>query len=210
LNAAHCLPRRRAFLNEFNLCATFAKKREALGFASNIEKQMSVQLEIIRAAEFIRFGPKGEFDLVASCAALHGLAEACKRRGMNRALLDGRNARAELSPNELAALVNAFVEIGFTRDLHLAILHPAERYQRARLFAFISRIKGWNVRAFGDFEQAMYWLSSDQIRQQPKPVSAHRKQVSVSHDGGETKSIPIKRSHHAPEPRRPSEHLVRT
>ena len=76
---------------------------------------MSVQLEIIRAAEFIRFGTKGEFDLVASCATLHSLAEACERRGMNRALLDGRNARAELSPNELAALVNAFVEIGFTK-----------------------------------------------------------------------------------------------
>src|SRR6185312_15030389 len=128
---------------------------------------MSVQLEIIRAAEFIRFGGKGEFDLVATCAALHALAEACKRRGMSRALLDGRNARAELSPNELAAIVNAFCEIGFTKDLRLAILHSADRYQRARLFAFISRIKGWNVRAFGDFEQAMYWLSKEEDLPQP-------------------------------------------
>lgn len=157
---------------------------------------MSVQLEIIRAAEFIRFGTKGEFDLVASCAALHSLAEACQRRGMNRALLDGRNARAELSPNELAALVNAFVEIGFSRDLRLAILHAAERYQRARLFAFISRIKGWNVRAFGDFEQAMYWLSSDQLQPLPKPASTHRKQVAVDHSAADTKSIPIKRTPH--------------
>lgn len=155
---------------------------------------MSVQLEIIRAAEFIRFGGKGEFDLVASCAALHNLAEACKLRGINRAMLDGRNARAELSPNELAALVNAFVEIGFTRDLCLAIVHAADRYQRARLFAFISRIKGWNVRAFGDFEQAMYWLSQDQVPPRHKPASLHKKRVTVSHSMDDTKSVPIKRS----------------
>ena len=142
--------------------------------------------EIIRAAEYIRFGGKGEFDLVASCAALHSLAEACNRRGINRAMLDGRNARAELSPNELAALVNAFVDIGFTRDLHLAILHPAERYQRARLFAFISRIKGWNVRAFGDFERAMPGFPAIKFATNPNRFLAHRKQVSVNHDGGET------------------------
>jgi hypothetical protein len=175
---------------------------------------MSVQLEIIRAAEFIRFGTKGEFDLVASCATLHSLAEACERRGINRALLDARNARAELSPNELAALVNAFVEIGFTRDLRLAILHAAERYQRARLFAFISRIKGWNVRAFGDFEQAMYWLSSEQLHPLPKSASTHRKQVAVNHDAGDTKSVPIKRAshsaHHPPESRPAPEHLVKS
>jgi hypothetical protein len=170
---------------------------------------MSVQLEIIRAAEFIRFGTEGVFDLVASCGALHNLAEACKMRGINRALLDGRNARAELSPNELAALVNAFCDIGFTRDLHLAILHAAERYQRARLFAFISRIKGWQVRAFGDFEQAMYWLSTDQVHAAYAAPSTHRKQVQASHSPGDAKSIPIKKSPpRSAEPRRAPRHLV--
>ena len=172
----------------------------------NREHPMSVQLEIIRAPEFIRFGPKGEFDLVGTCGAMHSLAEACKKRGLNRALVDNRNARAELSPNELAAIVNAFCDIGFTRDLRLAILHSAERYQRARLFAFISRIKGWNVRAFGDFEQAMCWLSADQIQPPHKTASSHRRQVNVSHASHDEKSIAIKRAtvpqlehHHASE-----------
>jgi hypothetical protein len=159
---------------------------------------MPIELEIIRAAEFIRFGGKGEFDLVASCAALHTIAEACRRRGMNHALLDARNAHADLTPNELAALVNAFCDIGFCKDLRFAILHAVDRYQRARLFAFISRIKGWNVRAFGDFEQAMYWLSEEEIRPQPKAASAHRKQVAVNHAPVEAKSIAIKRAAHRP------------
>lgn len=171
---------------------------------------MSVQIEIIRAAEFIRFGTKGEFDLLASCAALHSLAEACKRRGMNRTLLDGRNARAELSPNELATLVNAFCDIGFGPDLRLAILHSADRYQRARLFAFISRIKNWNVRAFGDFEQAMFWLSNDQLHPAPKATSHHRRHVDVTHVGGEAKTVPIKcATHYAPAPRREREHAAK-
>jgi hypothetical protein len=172
---------------------------------------MPVELEIIRAAEFLRFGAKGEFDLIASCAALHTLAEACRRRGMNHALLDARNARAELSPNELAALVNAFCDIGFSRDLRFAILHAVDRYQRARLFAFISRIKGWNVRAFGDFEQAMYWLSEEEIRPQPKAASVHKKQVAVNHGTVEAKSIAIKRAaHRAPESHRSPAHLAKT
>ncbi len=158
---------------------------------------MPVELEIIRAAEFIRFGGQGQFDLVASCAALAALAEACKMRGINRALIDGRNARAELSANELAALVNVFCDIGFCKDLRLAILHAAERYQRARLFAFISRMKGWNVRAFGDFEQAMYWLSGDQTRPRPKPAastakSPDKRRISVSHSDGNENAVTIK------------------
>ncbi len=171
---------------------------------------MSVQIEIIRAAEFIRFGTKGEFDLLASCAALTSLAEACKRRGMSRALLDVRNARAELSPHELAAVVNAFCDIGFSRDLRLAILHAADRYQRARLFAFISRIKGWNVRAFGDFEQALFWLSNDPLRPVPKAASSHRKHVGVTHDVGDAKGVAIKSApHNTTPPQREPEHLVK-
>jgi hypothetical protein len=155
---------------------------------------MPVELEIIRAAEFIRFGGQGQFDLIASCAALASLAEACKMRGINRALLDGRNARAELSANELAALVNVFCDIGFCRDLRLAILHSAERYQRARLFAFISRMKGWNVRAFGDFEQAMYWLSGDQIRPRPKTTASteSKRRISINHSEDSENAVTIK------------------
>jgi hypothetical protein len=155
---------------------------------------MPVELEIIRAAEFIRFGTKGQFDLAASCGALATLAEACKRRGIDRALMDGRNARAELSANELAALVNVFREIGFTQNLRLAFLHAADRYQRARLFAFISRMKGWNVRAFGDFEQAMHWLSSDQSRYQPPKSASHDKQrrIPVTHSSDVEKPVSFK------------------
>jgi hypothetical protein len=122
---------------------------------------MPLELQIIRAAEFLRMGPKGEFDMVASCAVLAQLAKACRMRGMDRALLDVRKATAPLAPKELAALVNIFHEIGFMRNQRLAILHSGDPYRRARTFALISRMRGWKVRAFGDFEEAMAWLSSE-------------------------------------------------
>jgi hypothetical protein len=92
--------------------------------------------------------------------------------------------------------VNVFREIGFTQSLRLAILHAADRYQRARLFAFISRMKGWNVRAFGDFEQAMHWLSSDQSRYQPKPASTDKRRISVTHSSDVEKPVAFKRAPH--------------
>jgi hypothetical protein len=152
---------------------------------------MPVELQIIRAAEFVRIGGQGKFDLAASCAILANLAQACKRRGIHRALLDARNATAELNPTELASLVNVFREIGFTRNQRLAILHSGDPYHRARLFAFISRMKGWSVRAFGDFEEALRWLSDEQEKPRPK-TSASAKRLHINHADGEAKPISIK------------------
>src|SRR5690242_1702059 len=105
---------------------------------------MPVELQIIRAAEFIRLGTEGQFDLAGSCAILAKLAAACKRRGIHRALVDVRNSRAPLTPTEMASLVNVFREIGFPEDQRLAILHAGDPSRRARTFAFISRMKGWS------------------------------------------------------------------
>src|SRR5580765_4259360 len=122
---------------------------------------MPVELQIIRAAEFIRMGGKGQFDLAATCAVLNGLAQACKRRGIDRALVDSRDAHTDLNATQLASLVNVFCYAGFSRHLRLAILHATDRVHRARLFALMSRLKGWNVRAFVDFEEALAWLSRE-------------------------------------------------
>ena len=142
---------------------------------------MPLELQIIRAAEFLRMGGEGEFDMVASCAVLAELAKACRLRGMDRALLDVRQATAPLAPTELAALVNTFREIGFTQNQRLAILHSGDPHRRARMFALISRMRGWKVRAFGDFEQAMAWLSSE--KEQTPKVHGPTKHLPAA-DGG--------------------------
>lgn len=156
---------------------------------------MPVELQIIRAREFIRMATEGhaqgQFDLTASCAVLAKLATACKRRGIHRALLDVQKARVPLTPTEMASLVNVFREIGFPDDLRLAILHSGDPFRRARMFALISRMKGWSVRAFGKFEEAMVWLSKNEDKSE---IHTLGKQISVNHSDGHhhTKPLSIK------------------
>ncbi len=159
---------------------------------------MPIELEIIRAAEFIRMGTEGYFDLAASCAVLSKLATACKRRGIHRALVDVRNSVANLTPTELSALVNVLREIGFPSDQRIAILHAEDRSHRPRMFAFISRMKGWKVDTFTKFEDAMCWLAEPE-EQKPDvnaaAVSIKRLPASRSDGPHHPRPVSIK-SHH--------------
>lgn len=124
---------------------------------------MPQELQIIRASEFIRIGPRGHFDLAASKAALAELVSACRKRGIDHAMMDLRSLhpgpKPVFTPADLAELVRTFPEAGFTQRQKLAILYRSDPHRRARLFAFLSTMHGWAVRAFGDFEEALLWLS---------------------------------------------------
>lgn len=127
---------------------------------------MPLELQIIRASEFVRLGAHGHFDLAASKVALAQLARACRKRGINQALMDLRalhpGPKPVFSPADLVELVKTFHEVGFTHQLRLAILYQTDPHHRARLFAFISTLHGWSVQAFNDFEKAIFWLSHEQ------------------------------------------------
>lgn len=144
---------------------------------------MPLELHIIRATEFVRVDPHGDFDLAASKAALALLAGACRKRGINQALVDLRALRPGpkpvFTPADLVELVNTFREVGLTHQQRLAILYHSDPHKRARLFAFLSTIHGWNVRAFGDFEEALLWLSSSQETPSKPKRSPAEKQIPI-------------------------------
>ena len=127
---------------------------------------MPLDLELIRAREFIRVTAEGHLDLQTSKEALTKLARACHKRGVTRAMLDLRpfrvGPRPVLTPLDLAGLVDAFGEIGFTKEQRLAVLYTLDPHHRARLFSFICMMHGWQVRGFSSFENAMLWLSRDE------------------------------------------------
>ena len=144
---------------------------------------MPQELQIIRACEFIRFGAHGHFDLAASKTALAEVAAACRKRGIAQAMMDLRalhpGPKPVFSPADLAVLVSTFRAVGFTHHERLAILYHSDPHHRARLFAFLSTIHGWNVRAFGDFEKALLWLSSGEETGPRRRVSPGEKSVPV-------------------------------
>lgn len=141
---------------------------------------MPLDLQIIRAHEFIRLGARGHFDLTASKAALAEIAAACRKRGLNQALLDLRalhpGPKPVFSPTDLIELVNTFREVGFTQEQRLAILYHSDPHHRARLFAFLSIVRGWHVQTFDDFESALAWLSeATELPAAARPAPAEKK-----------------------------------
>ena len=126
---------------------------------------MPLELQIIRAHEFIRVGARGRLDPAASKAILADLARACRKRGTHQALLDLRALKPGpvpvFKPRDLVMLVSTFRDIGFTKTDRLAVLYRTDPHRRARLFAFIGRMRGWSVGAFQNFEEALAWLAAN-------------------------------------------------
>jgi hypothetical protein len=135
---------------------------------------MPLELQVIRAAEFVRIGPQGRLDLKTSKKTLAMLARACRKRGLDRALLDMRSLPVPAKPlftsAELGELVGTFHEVGFGTRQSLAVLYRSDPHHGARTFAFISRMRGWRVRAFEDFESALLWLSAAETKKRSRPA----------------------------------------
>jgi hypothetical protein len=161
---------------------------------------MPLELQIIRASEFVRLDPQEILDFNETKAALMQLAKACRKRGINSALLDLRTVtprpKPVFTPKELAALVGSFHEAGFTRHQKLAVLYRSDPHHGVRLFAFIGSIRGWQVRAFSDFEVALHWLSEEKggcrdPEESEVPVNVVRRKVETRF---KTAKMPVDRS----------------
>ena len=141
---------------------------------------MPLELQLIRAGEFINLSTEGHLDLQTSKLALAKIAEGCHKRGIARAMLDLRMVRPGpqpvFTPLDLTALLETFWDVGFAPEQRLAVLYVTDPHRRVRLFSFICLLHGWQVRGFGDFESAMLWLSQEeedsQTAQVPVPILA--------------------------------------
>jgi hypothetical protein len=150
---------------------------------------MPLELQLIRARDFIRLSTDGHLDLQTSQLALTSIAHACHKRGISRAMLDLRSVRPGVkpifTPLDLVALVESFWDAGFAPQQRIAVLYITDPHRRVRLFSFICRLHGWQVRGFGDFEAAMLWLSQDEEspgsdRPKPQlPVRSARPQIKL-------------------------------
>jgi hypothetical protein len=148
---------------------------------------MPVELQVIRASEFIRFDARAHLDFKASQQALQTLARACRTRGLDRAMVDLRMlpvlAKPHFTPTELAALISSFCDAGFSGQQRLAVLYQNDVHGGIRSFAFIGRLRGLEVQAFTDFESALQWLSEQGSRHESQ---AGEVAVPISHPECET------------------------
>ena len=123
---------------------------------------MPYTLHVVKTSDFIRYDGRGRIDPLRSRKLLERIAKACVDSGINCALLDIRGMHGSLAVKDLYGLVNAFKEMGFRHEHRLAILHTYTGAERADFFAVCASSRGWNVRAFENFEEAMDWFATEQ------------------------------------------------
>jgi hypothetical protein len=125
---------------------------------------MPAELQVIRASEFVCLDPSEHMDFEASKNELKKLVRACRKRGLNTALMDLRGlpilSKPHFSKPEVMELVEAFHDAGFTQKQRLAILYEHDVWGIIQDFILFSKMRDLQVQAFTDFEKATHWLSS--------------------------------------------------
>ena len=122
---------------------------------------MSYDVCVIPISEFLRTNVSGIVDLEGSRTLLRTLVATAASRNVDRVLLDGRRARAAVSTADIWSLASDMGALGI-RDHRIAFLlsPPEGDFDRGAFLELCATNRGFQVRAFHDFEQAFTWLTA--------------------------------------------------
>jgi hypothetical protein len=121
---------------------------------------MSTTVRVIHAYDFIKATAEGQLDFEASKKLLLEIASATISLVDYEVLLDSRHAQSDMSMTDLWNLATAIGNLDQILPRKIAVLCPRERFDQAGFFALCAENKGFKVRAFTGFEDAMTWLTS--------------------------------------------------
>ena len=120
---------------------------------------MPTKLIIIHAKDFITATAKGTLAFEESRKALIDVATAAGPLTDYEIVLDTRKARSSLSTTDLWHLAAGLATLGGAFRHKTAVLCPLERFDDAEFFALCAQNRGFQVRGFTSFEDAMAWLT---------------------------------------------------
>ena len=121
----------------------------------------AIKVKVIPARDFIRVTPEGKLDFERSTALLAEVAAAGAGLTECEVLLDTRNVESMMSAGDLWFLALELLQYRGAFLRKTAVLCPAERFERAAFFSVCAENRGFNVRPFVSYEDAMEWLVSD-------------------------------------------------
>ena len=125
------------------------------------QSRTNLRLQIVKAGDFIRSTPTGELDMEASTQGLAQIAAASTNLENYEVLIDLRDIRSRLSRSDIFELGYNLVKYGETFRRKTAVLaREDEDLKQATLFEDVAQHRGFSVRAFTVFEDAMIWLST--------------------------------------------------
>lgn len=122
---------------------------------------MAYNLRVIPINEFLRTDVSGEVDLKASRELLKGLMDICVRENLDRILIDGREASSHASTVDVWTLANDLGSLGVSREYRVAVLNrPKDDFDRMAFLELCATNRGYQLKAFRDFEAAFTWLTA--------------------------------------------------
>lgn len=122
---------------------------------------MPATIRIIHATDFIKATAAGELDLEESARLLAEIVSATDLVDYEL-VVDTRKAHSSMSVTDLWYLAAQIGKAGKNLPRKTAVLCPRERFDHAAFFALCAQNRGFNVRAFTSFEDAMEWLISNE------------------------------------------------
>jgi len=119
---------------------------------------MVSNIRIIRAQDFIKATPEGPLDLKRSKELLVEIASASAPEDGCKIVLDTRKAQPGMRTTDLWYLAAelSIVRKAFSR--RTAVLCPLEGFDNAEFFALCAQNRGFQIKAFTSFEDAIEWL----------------------------------------------------
>lgn len=120
---------------------------------------MSTNIRIVHAHDFIRAAPEGDLDLEESQRLLMEIASVTAGLVNYEIIIDTRKAQIEMSATDLwylAAELSSLRKAFFRKKT--VVLCPVERFDKAGFFALCAKNRGFRVKAFTSFEDAIEWL----------------------------------------------------
>lgn len=124
---------------------------------------MAFDVRVIPIREFMKTNITGEIDLNASREMLSQLMAACKKEHMSRILIDSREASSQSTMLDVWTLAKDLGSLGVSHENRVAVLNrPKDNFDRAAFLELCATNRGYQIKAFREFEQAFAWLTSDQ------------------------------------------------
>jgi DNA-binding response OmpR family regulator len=120
-----------------------------------------LKLQIIKAGDFIKSTPTGELDMKVSKQGFAQIDAAGNELQVYTVLIDLRDVKSHLSIANIQELASDLLNYGATFRRKTALLvRPDKDIEQARFFEMAAQNRGFEVKTFTVFEDAIVWLSS--------------------------------------------------
>ena len=114
----------------------------------------------MHSSDFVKAIAEGAMDREETKKALRAIAMAAEPLDDYKIVLDVRNADSTMSAIDIWYIAEGLSDTGAAFRHKTALLCRAERFDDAGFFALCAENRGYQIRAFTSFEEAIEWLLS--------------------------------------------------